>query len=148
MAEWFSSWLAEQEDRVSFPGLASWIFRDWLSPASKSRYDWKIAKSKFILKTTNQPITKLCSMIYVQNIFSYVIILINALTLHVCSHMRGSRNFRQRGSKFPKILTSKKKKGGKSTRKKTEGCGVSFASAEVWFKSTFQTIISIQVYFQ
>ena len=38
VAEWFSSWLAEQEDRGSIPGLATWIFRDWLSPASKSRY--------------------------------------------------------------------------------------------------------------
>ena len=50
-----SSWLAEQEDRGSIPGLATWIFRDWLSPASKSRYGWKIAKSTLILKTTNQP---------------------------------------------------------------------------------------------
>ena len=40
----------------STPGLATWIFRDWLSPASKSRYGWKIAKSTLILKTTNQPI--------------------------------------------------------------------------------------------
>ena len=55
VAEWLSSWLAEQEDRGSIPGLATWIFRDWLSPASKSRYDWKIAKSTLILKTTNQP---------------------------------------------------------------------------------------------
>ena len=31
------------------------IFRDWLSPASKSRYSWNIAKSTLILKTTNQP---------------------------------------------------------------------------------------------
>ena len=54
-AEWLSSWLAEQEDRGSIPGLATWIFRDWLSPASKSRYGWKIAKSTLILKTTNQP---------------------------------------------------------------------------------------------
>ena len=38
----------------SIPGLATWIFRDWLSPASKSRYGWKIAKSTLILKTTNQ----------------------------------------------------------------------------------------------
>ena len=38
VAEWLSSWLAEQEDRGSTPGLATWIFRDWLSPASKSRY--------------------------------------------------------------------------------------------------------------
>ena len=58
MAEWLSSWLAEQEDRGSIPGLATWIFRDWLSPASKSRYGWKIAKSTLILKTTNQPIYK------------------------------------------------------------------------------------------
>ena len=55
VAEWLSSWLAEQEDRGSNPGLATWIFRDWLSPASKSRYGWKIAKSTLILKTTNQP---------------------------------------------------------------------------------------------
>ena len=48
------SWLAEQEDWGSIPGLATWIFRDWLSPASKSRYGWKIAKSTLILKTTNQ----------------------------------------------------------------------------------------------
>ena len=38
------------------PGLVIWIFRDWLSPASKLRYGWKIAKSTLILKTTNQPI--------------------------------------------------------------------------------------------
>ena len=54
VAEWLSSWLAEQEDRGSIPGLATWIFRDLLSPASKSRYGWKIAKSTLILKTTNQ----------------------------------------------------------------------------------------------
>ena len=54
VAEWLSSWLVEQEDRGSIPGLATWIFRDWLSPA-KSRYGWKIAKSTLILKTTNQP---------------------------------------------------------------------------------------------
>ena len=55
VAEWLSSWLAEQEDQGSIPGLSTWIFRDWLSPASKSRYGWKIAKSTLILKTTNQP---------------------------------------------------------------------------------------------
>ena len=49
VVEWLSSWLAEQEDRGSIPGLATWIFRDWLSPASKSRYGWKIAKSTLIL---------------------------------------------------------------------------------------------------
>ena len=38
VAEWLSSWLAEQEVRGSIPRLATWIFRDWLSPASKSRY--------------------------------------------------------------------------------------------------------------
>ena len=43
VAEWLSSWLAEQEDRGSIPGLTTWIFRDWLSPAYKSRYGWKIA---------------------------------------------------------------------------------------------------------
>ena len=47
VAEWLSSWLAEQENRGSIPGLATWIFRYWLSPAAKSRYmyGWKIAKS-------------------------------------------------------------------------------------------------------
>ena len=55
VAEWLSSWLAEQEDWGSIPRLATWIFRDWLSPASKSRNGWKIAKSTLILKTTNQP---------------------------------------------------------------------------------------------
>ena len=54
VAEWLSSWLAEQEDRDSIPCLATWIFRDWLSPASKSRYGWKIAKSTFILKNSQQ----------------------------------------------------------------------------------------------
>ena len=43
VAEWLSSWLAEQEDRGSITGLTTWSFRDWLSPASKSRYGWKIA---------------------------------------------------------------------------------------------------------
>ena len=52
VVEWLSSWLAEQVDRGSIPGLATWIFRDWLSPASKSRYGWKIAKSTLILKKT------------------------------------------------------------------------------------------------
>ena len=55
VAECLSSWLAEQEDRGSIPGLATWIFIDWLSPASKSKYGWKIAKSTLILKTANQP---------------------------------------------------------------------------------------------
>ena len=41
VADWVSSWLAEQGDRGSIPGLATWIFRDWLSPASKSRYGWR-----------------------------------------------------------------------------------------------------------
>ena len=57
VAEWLSSWLAEQEDRGSIPGLATWIFRDWLSPASKSRYGWKIAKSTLILKNNQQQTT-------------------------------------------------------------------------------------------
>ena len=41
-----------------YTGLATWIFRDWLSPASKSRYGWKIAKSTLILKTTNKQTNK------------------------------------------------------------------------------------------
>ena len=55
VAEWLSSWLAVQVDRGSIHGLTTWIFRDWLSPAPKSRYGWKIAKSTLILKTTNHP---------------------------------------------------------------------------------------------
>ena len=54
MAEWLSSWLAEQEDRGSIPRLAIWILKDWLSPASKSRYGRKIAKSTLILKNNQQ----------------------------------------------------------------------------------------------
>ena len=69
VAEWLSSWLAEQEDRGSIPGLATWIFRDWLSPASKSRYGWKIAKSTLILKTINQP-TKMLHRLPVSKILS------------------------------------------------------------------------------
>ena len=39
-------------------------FRDWLSPASKSRYGWKITKSTLILKTTNQSIgTKIFDLV-------------------------------------------------------------------------------------
>ena len=60
VVQWLSSWLEEQEHRGSIPGLATWIFRDWLSTASKSRYDWKIAKSTLILKTTNQPTNLAC----------------------------------------------------------------------------------------
>ena len=65
VAEWLSSWLAGQEDRGSIPGLATRIFRDWLSPASNSRYGWKIAKSTLILKTTNQPTTNMYWVLFV-----------------------------------------------------------------------------------
>ena len=57
------------------------------------------------------------------------------------------------GSNFPKIFDKQKKKekGGRGGggRKKTEGCGDPSPAAEVHvlFKSTFQTIIYIQVYF-
>ena len=70
VAEWLSSWLAEQEDRGSIPGLSTWIFRDWLSPASKSRYGWKIAKSTLILKTTNQPTNKCKQVEMFENVHS------------------------------------------------------------------------------
>ena len=40
VAECSSSWDAEQEDRGSILGRTTWIFRDWLYPASKSRYGW------------------------------------------------------------------------------------------------------------
>ena len=48
-----------QEDRGSIPGFATWIFRDWLSPASKSRYGWNTPEATKILNTTNQPILRL-----------------------------------------------------------------------------------------
>ena len=54
VAEWLSSWLAEQEDRGSIPGLATLIFRDWLSPSSKSRYGWNTAESD-VNPQYNQP---------------------------------------------------------------------------------------------
>ena len=54
VAKWLSSWLAEQGDWGSIPGLATWIFRDWLSPASKSRYGWKKIEAMSILNTTRQ----------------------------------------------------------------------------------------------
>ena len=67
------------------------------------------------------------------------------------------RKFSSGGSNLPKILKSKKKKKKKKEgrrrekerkQEKTEGCGCSFPSAEVWFKSTFKKIIYIQVYFR
>ena len=45
MAKWLNSWHAEKADRGSNPGLATLNFRDWLSPASKSRYDWNTAET-------------------------------------------------------------------------------------------------------
>ena len=42
----------------------------------------------------------------------------------------------------------KKKKKKEKRREETEGFGCSFPSVEWWFKSTFQTIIYIQVYFR
>ena len=75
VAEWLSSWLAEQEDRGSIPGLATWIFRDWLSPASKSRYGWKIAKSTLILKTTNQSIDQALHQLLIWTFFVALFVL-------------------------------------------------------------------------
>ena len=45
-------------------------------------------------------------------------------------------------SNFSKKLTSKKK-----GEERIQGFGCSFTSAKLWFKSTFKTIIYIQVYF-
>ena len=45
VAEWLNSWLAEQEDWGWIPGLATWIFRDWLSPAFKLQYSWNTAEA-------------------------------------------------------------------------------------------------------
>ena len=55
VAEWLNSWLAEREERGLIPGLTTWIFRDWLSPASKSEYGWKIAKSTLSWISSKQP---------------------------------------------------------------------------------------------
>ena len=83
VAEWLSSWLAEQEDRGSIPGLATWIFRDWLSPASKSKYGWKITKSTLIFKAKQKkkwkgPGIKFCNLIEIFWKFcNYYIVLLN-----------------------------------------------------------------------
>ena len=45
VADWLSSWLAEQEDQGSIQGFATWIFRDLLSSASKSRYGWNTTEA-------------------------------------------------------------------------------------------------------
>ena len=42
MVKLLSSWLAEQGIQGSKPGLATLIFRYWVSPASKLQYDPKI----------------------------------------------------------------------------------------------------------
>ena len=59
VAEWLSFWLAEQEGRGSIPGLAIWIFRDWPSPASNSRYGWNTAESD-VNPLYNQPTNETC----------------------------------------------------------------------------------------
>ena len=58
--EWFSTWLVEQKDQGSIPGLATWIFRDWLSPASKSRYGWKSEIPLKPRKSSIQPTQLIC----------------------------------------------------------------------------------------
>ena len=51
--------------------------------------------------------------------------------------------------KFEEQKKKKKKKREEGEKtKNTGGCGGSSPSAEVWFKSTFQTFIYIQVYFR
>ena len=45
VAEWLSSWLAEQEVRGSIPRLATQISEIRYLLASKSRYGWNTAKS-------------------------------------------------------------------------------------------------------
>ena len=49
---------------------------------------------------------------------------------------------------FLKFLTSKKKKKKKKKggEERKQGFGCSFTSAKLWFKSTFNTIIYIQVF--
>ena len=75
------SWLAEQEDQGSIPCLATWIFRDWLSPAS-SRDIAEIPLKR--RKSSIQPTTILemsiflppvVSMFHKNNLFQFVQIL-------------------------------------------------------------------------
>ena len=67
VAEWLSSWLAEQEDRGSIPGLATWIFRDWLSPASKSWYSWNTVESD-VNPQYNQPNQHIVYYVYIPSL--------------------------------------------------------------------------------
>ena len=74
---------------------------------------------------------------------------------HLITTRRGSRNFRQGvqlSENFDKQKKKKKKKkkgggGGEKTEEK-EGLWCFFPCAEICFKSAFQTIIYIQVYFR
>ena len=55
VVELSSSWLVEQGVRGFESGSHHFSFRDWVSPASKSRYDGNInVKATEILKTTHQ----------------------------------------------------------------------------------------------
>ena len=65
-----SSWLAEQEDRGSIPGLATWIFRYWLSAASKIwlRYHWSDVNPQY-----NQPIKAKWKLVEISRFQSFTL---------------------------------------------------------------------------
>ena len=70
-----------------------------------------------------------------------------SLLLHIIRKLQARiQEFSSEGVQISENFDKPKRRGG--GRKKTEGCGDSFASAEVWFKLTFQTNIYIQVYFR
>ena len=63
VAMWLSSWLVEQEDRGSIPGLATWIFKDWLSPCFQAaiglKYGWSDVNPQY-----NQPTKSFCGKMF------------------------------------------------------------------------------------
>ena len=93
------------------------IFRDWLSPASKSRYGWKIAKSTLILKTTKQQPTTF-------NKLSFIIILLARCINFRRSGVASSTNnvstfsFRKGKGVLSSWLTSREVKGLRKQKKK------------------------------
>ena len=58
------------------------------------------------------------------------------------------QEFSSGGPTFQKILTSQKKKKKKGEEETKQGFGCSFTSAKLWCKSTFKTIVYIQIYFR
>ena len=64
VAEWLSSWLAEQEVRGSIPRLATWISEiSYLPLPSRDMAEIPLTRRKSAVQPTNQP--DLCICIYI-----------------------------------------------------------------------------------